>query len=78
MAKVEFQPFPKGQEEVRRGPGAQALVRQHTEAVRSRAGDGFVASYQQGKSRYRAIIFADTFSAKRREARDNILVRVLG
>lgn len=67
-----------GLEELARGEVAQQLVRQHAERIRNAAGDGFVASYQQGTSRFRAIVFADTYSARARNARENTLVRVLG
>ncbi|WP_306592887.1 hypothetical protein [Corynebacterium striatum] len=51
---------------------------QHGEDITGRAGDGFVLSTRQGKSRFRGIVYADTWSAKRREARENVLLRVLG
>lgn len=75
---VKYKANPKGLEELARGPAAQGLVHEHGERLTSTAGDGFVASYQQGKSRYRGIIYADTWSAKHRNARENTLVRVLG
>lgn len=76
MAK--YVPNSAGLEELARGPIAQGLVHQHAERIAGAAGDGFVASYQQGRSRYRAIVYADTWSAKGRNRRDNTLVRVLG
>lgn len=78
MAKARYKPFPQAQEEIRRSGPVQSLVHEHAERIASAAGDGFRASYMQGKSRYRAIVYADTWSAKHREARDNVLVRVLG
>ena len=67
-----------GMEELARGSVAQSLVRQHGERLAAAAGDGFVASYMQGKSRFGGIIYADTWSAKHRDRRNNVLVRVLG
>lgn len=67
-----------GLAELARGPVAQALVHEHGERIAGAAGDGFVASYQQGASRYRGIVYADTWSAKGRNRRDNTLIRVLG
>lgn len=75
---VRYQPKQAGLEELARGPIAQELTHQHGDRVVGAAGDGFVASYQQGQSRYRGIAFADTWSAKHRNARENTLVRVLG
>lgn len=59
-------------------PMTQGVVVDHAEQVAAAAGDGFVSSYKMGKTRHRCIIYADTWSAKRREARDNILTRALG
>ncbi|AGG66878.1 hypothetical protein H924_07180 [Corynebacterium callunae DSM 20147] len=67
-----------GLEELARGSIAKQLVVDHTERLAAAAGDGFVANYQQGKSRFRGIVFADTWSAKARNAKQNTLVRVLG
>ena len=67
-----------GMEELARGSVAQGLVKQHGERLAAAAGDGFVASYMQGKSRFGGIVYADTWSAKHRDRRNNVLVRVLG
>lgn len=75
---MKYKPNREGLRELLRSPGAQSLVHQHGDRVRAAAGDGYVASYMQGKSRYRGIVYAETMKAKRREARENVLVRVLG
>ena len=61
-----------------RGAPVQKLVREHGDRLAAAAGDGFVASYMQGKSRFGGIVYADTWSAKHRDRRENVLVRVLG
>ena len=75
---MEYRSNRKGMEGLARGAVAQSLVRQHGERLAAAAGDGFVASYMQGKSRFGGIVYADTWSAKHRDRRDNVLVRVLG
>lgn len=55
-----------------------SLVSTHAESIAAQCGDGFVASQRMGKRRQRAIVFADTWSAKHRDHRQNILVRALG
>ncbi|WP_211438922.1 hypothetical protein [Corynebacterium glutamicum] len=75
---ARYVPDSAGLEEVARGPIAQDLVNRHTEHLAAAAGDGFVASYQQGRSRYRGIVYPDTWSAIGRNRRDNTLIRVLG
>ncbi len=42
----------QGMEELARGSVAQGLVKQHGERLAAAAGDGFVASYMQGRSRF--------------------------
>lgn len=76
MAK--YVPNSAGLEELARGPIAQKLVHQHGARMEGEAGDGFVASYQQGASRYRGILYPKTWSAIHRNRRDNTLIRVLG
>lgn len=75
---TRYQPNHAGLEELARGPVAQQLVEEHGNRIVNAAGDGFVLSTQQGASRFRGIVYADSWSAKRRNARDNTLVRVLG
>lgn len=78
MPKARYKSNRAGLEALARGPIVQGIVRTYAEQKASAAGDGFVASYTQGRRRFVGIVFADTFSAMRREARDNVLVRVLG
>lgn len=75
---MEYRSNHKGMEELARGAVAQGLVRENGERLAAAAGDGFVASYMQGKSRFGGIVYADTWSAKHRDRRDNVLVRELG
>lgn len=64
--------------ELLRGEVAQKLVNEHSERLAQRAGEGYTASYLQGRNRYRGIVYADTMRAKVKEARNNNLLRVLG
>lgn len=75
---MKYKPNRERLRELLRGEVAQTLVQRHTDRLAGEAGDGFVGSTQQGKSRFRGIVFADTWSAKQREARKNILLKVLG
>ncbi|AKK05240.1 hypothetical protein CMUST_15730 (plasmid) [Corynebacterium mustelae] len=76
--KARYVPNSEGLEELLRGRVAQDLVKRHADRIASECGDGYEASYQQGASRYRGIVFPDTWSAKARERRDNRMVRALG
>lgn len=75
---TKYRPNRAGLQELLRGSVAKRLVIDHGEEIAARCGDGFVLSTQQGKSRYRGIVYADTWSAKHRDHRENVMVRVLG
>lgn len=75
---VRYVPNGVGLREVLASPQAAALVSDHAERIAAQCGDGFVASQQMGRTRQRAIVYADTWSAKHRDHRDNVMVRVLG
>lgn len=62
--------------ELRRDPGVVALIDDQAAKAAAAAGDGFVVSGRQGRTRYRAIVYPDTFAARRRELRDNKMLSV--
>lgn len=78
QAMAKYVPNKAALKALLKDPMTQGIVVDHAERVAAAAGDGFVSSYKMGKTRHRCIIYADTWSAKRREARDNILTRALG
>lgn len=68
--------------EIRRLPGVQAEVERHASRIATAAGAGFSWSSRQGarrpQGRWRAIVYPDTWAARRRNATQNTLVRALG
>lgn len=68
----------KGFEDVRRMRGVANLVEEVGHSIAVRAGPGYEASFRQGKTRYRGIIFPRTYRAMRDNARNNSLVKALG
>lgn len=65
-------------EEVRRSGPVMAEISALTYGLARSAGDGYVGSTMQGRSRFRGIVYPDTWSARKDNARSNTLVRVLG
>lgn len=65
-------------EEVRRSGPVMAEISGLTYGLARKAGDGYRGSTMQGKSRFRGIVFPDSWSARKDNARNNTLVRVLG
>lgn len=67
----------KAASEILKSPQVLADVRARAERVRDAAGPGFEASSMIGRNRARASVRADTFSARVRNSRQNILIRAL-
>lgn len=67
--------------EVRRSGPVQAAIHTQAAQIASRAGDGYSWDSQQGRrapqGRWRAIVFPETWRARRDNARNNTLVRSL-
>lgn len=78
MAKSKIKWRVKGFEEVRRLPGVKAELSQIAESMADSLGDGFVAEVGEGKTRSRAAVIAASTRARRRNARDNTILRELG
>lgn len=80
--KAKFVPNIHGFYEVRRLPAVQASLRSEAQGIASRAGEGFEWGDRQGammpQGRWRAIVYPDTWKARRDNQRNNILVRELG
>lgn len=75
---ARYKPNREGLREILASQEVAALVSDHADRIAAECGDGFVASQRMGKTRQRAIVYADTWSAKHRDARENVMVRVLG
>lgn len=63
--------------EILKSPAVLADVRARADRVATAAGPGFEASSMIGRNRARASVRADTFSARVRNSRQNILIRAL-
>lgn len=66
----------RGFQQIRRDPGVTAMVDEQAAKAAAAAGDGFVVSGRQGRTRYRAIVYPDSYMAVKRELRDNRLLAV--
>lgn len=67
----------KAAAEILKSPAVLADVRARADRVAAAAGPGFEASSMVGRNRARASVRADTFSARVRNSRQNILIRAL-
>lgn len=67
----------KAAAEILKSPAVLAATRSPADRVAAAAGPGFEASSMIGLNRARASVRADTFSARVRNSRQNILIRAL-
>ena len=78
MMAAKFKPSDKGIQELLKSQDTSNVIGRVTRAKRDRAGDGFTARVDVGATRVRGIISTGSDSARRRQARDHVLERVLG
>lgn len=73
--KIDFRS--EGFEEILRSQEVASLVTTAGERLAAAAGRGYKASFQQGKTRFRGIVFAGDSNAYRDQLRNNTLQKVL-
>lgn len=82
MSRARMQWRPNALFEVRTSPNAFAWIDRTAAAMAAAAGDGFEWSSRVGRKnpqgRGRAIVYPATRAARRRNANENTLVRVMG
>lgn len=82
MTQHRFVPKPGALYEIRTSPAAFAWIDRVAAAKAAAAGDGFEWSSRVGRKnpqgRGRAIVYPATHAARRRNAKENTLVRALG
>lgn len=82
MTQPRMQWKPNALYDVRRSGPVVAAVDGLAARAAAAAGDGFEWSSMQGarrpQGRWRAIVYAKTYAARRKNANENTLVRVLG
>ena len=66
-----------GVAEILKSAGVLAELERRAHAIAAAAGDGFVVESSTGRSRARVRVYADTFEAKRAEAKDRALTRAI-
>ena len=77
MAKVKIQLNSKGVRQMLRSNEMMAICREHADAAAQRCGDGFSVNTHRGKKRVNAEVYAETFRAKRKNQKDNVILKAL-
>lgn len=67
----------KGVREMMRGPEMMDAVKQTTDEIRSRCGDGYFRSTRIGRNRALGMVYAGTYDAKLDNSENNTLLKAL-
>lgn len=77
MGKFRFELFRNGVFELMRSAEMQAVLQEHAEKVKQRAGDGYEMDTYVGPHRANCMIFANTADAWRDNLENNTLLKAL-
>lgn len=79
MAKTKVTLNNQGFRELRTSPSARSLIRAEAQKVADRAGPGFeVLPEEDPRNRAHRVVAASNYSAARKNARENTLLRAVG
>ncbi|HEP1801721.1 TPA: hypothetical protein VB870_001455 [Streptococcus suis] len=77
MASMKFKLNSAGVRELMKSPEMQAVLTDKANAIRNRAGDGYESDIYVGKARANAMVYADSFKAKRDNKKNNTLLKAV-
>lgn len=77
MASMKFKLNSAGVRELMKSPEMQAVLTDKANAIRNRAGNGYESDIYVGKTRANAMVYADSFQAKRDNKKHNTLLKAV-
>ncbi|HEL2623491.1 TPA: hypothetical protein TZ822_001784 [Streptococcus suis] len=77
MASMKFKLNRAGVRELMKSPEMQAVLTEKANAIRNRAGYGYESDIYVGKTRANAMVYADSFQAKRDNKKHNTLLKAV-
>jgi len=77
MSNFKFELNRSGVRDLLRSDEMQALLSEKASAIRNRCGDGFDQDIMVGKNRANAMVWADSFEAKRKNMRENTILKAV-
>lgn len=78
MAKVEIVLNPAGVRELLKSDGIMQICKEHANRAVSTLGDGYTVSTYTGQNRVNAEVAAESFVARRDNAKNNTILKALG
>ncbi|HEL2592353.1 TPA: hypothetical protein TZ820_001425 [Streptococcus suis] len=77
MARMKFKLNRAGVRDLLKSPEMQAVLNDKANDIRNRAGDGYESDIYVGKTRANAMVYADSFQAKRDNKKHNTLLKAV-
>ncbi|HEM3699033.1 TPA: hypothetical protein U1C85_002127 [Streptococcus suis] len=77
MARMKFKLNRAGVRDLLKSPEMQAVLTDKANGIRNRAGDGYESDIYVGKTRANAMVYADSFQAKRDNKKHNTLLKAV-
>lgn len=77
MSKMKFKLNRQGVSQLLKGQEMMSIVEKQASNIQSRCGDGFATDSHVGRNRVNAMVYADTIPAKRRNNRENTLLKAM-
>ena len=77
MSKMKFKLNRKGVAELMKSEAMQTILKDHATGIRNRCGDGYKQDNFVGKNRANAMVWADTYQAKKDNLRNNTILKVV-
>lgn len=77
MSKFKFELNRSGVRELLRSDEMQSLLNEKATGIRNRCGDGFDQDVMVGRNRANAMVWADSFTAKRKNLKENTILKAV-
>lgn len=77
MAKIKFELNRNGVSELLKGDAMQGVLKDHASRTASACGAGYESDVYVGKNRANASVYAESFSAKRDNLKNNTILKNL-
>lgn len=77
MSKMKFKLNSAGVRELLKGAPMQAILSEKAAGIRNRCGDGYEQDAYVGSTRVNAMVWAESFKAKRDNKKNNTLLKAV-
>ena len=77
MSKMKFKLNRAGVRELMKSPEMQKVLKDEADAIKARCGDGYDQDLQVGKNRANAMVWADSFKAKKENSENNTILKAV-